>query len=285
MNAGPRAIEALFAGELDIAYVGPSPAINGYVRSEGRALRIVAGACTGGAGLVVPRESGARTASDFVGKTLATPQVGNTQDVALRHWLLKNGQAWVERGGRVRVVPLPQPEQLALFARRKIDGVFTVEPWVTRLIEEGGGRLLVDEAELWPGGRYLTTVLLVATPFLEKHPEIVRAFVAEHLRLTAWIRDHREEALDIMEAEIRRETGVALSRKILENAFRRLEVSTDPLPEALFLAAQRARDMGYLTHLGSDLRGIYELRFLEEAGRKEARRFWDGGERTDGGAP
>ena len=122
-NAGPSAIEAIFAGELDLTYIGPNPAINGYVRSKGEALRIVAGSCSGGAALVVRADGPIKGAGDFAGRTLATPQLGNTQDVAARHWLLERGEDWQERGGRVRVLPLPNPDQLALFRKGDPDAV------------------------------------------------------------------------------------------------------------------------------------------------------------------
>lgn len=143
-NAGPSAIEALFAEQLDLAYIGPNPAINGYIKSKGGALRIIAGAASGGAALVVRADSGINTVKDFNGKRIASPQLGNTQDVALRTWLKENGYQVKEKGGTVQVIPLANPDQLTLFLKKEIDGAWTVEPWVSRLILEGGGRLFLD---------------------------------------------------------------------------------------------------------------------------------------------
>jgi NitT/TauT family transport system substrate-binding protein len=264
-NAGPSAIEAIFAGDLDLTYIGPNPAINGFVRSKGDALRIVAGGCSGGAGLVVRADSPIKGPADFAGRTLATPQLGNTQDVAARAWLLKGGQDWQERGGKVRVVPLPNPEQLALFRKGEIEGAWTVEPWVTRLVQEAGGRILVDEGELWPGRRYVTTHLVVARRFLERHPDVVRAWVAEHVRITDWINANRDEAARRVNDEIRRETSAALPPAILQPAFARLELTDDPVPASLRTSARQASELGFLGRGPVDLTGIYDLRFLNEA--------------------
>jgi len=263
-NAGPSAIEAIFAGDLDLTYIGPNPAINGHVRSQGQALRIVAGGCSGGAGLVVRADSPVKTPADFVGRTLVTPQLGNTQDVAARHWLLRGGQDWQERGGKVRVVPLPNPEQLSLFRKGEVDGAWTVEPWVTRLVQEAGGRILLDEGDLWPGRRYVTTHLIVARRFLDRHPELVRAWIAEHLRITDWINANRDEAARLVNEEIRRETGVGLPPAILQPAFARLELTDDPVPASLVTSAQQAGALGFLGRGRVDLDGIYDLRFLNE---------------------
>jgi NitT/TauT family transport system substrate-binding protein len=263
-NAGPSAIEAIFAGDLDLTYIGPNPAINGHVRSKGEALRIVAGGCSGGAALVVRADRPLRTPADFAGRTLATPQLGNTQDVAARNWLLQGGQDWQERGGKVRVVPLPNPEQLALFRKGEVDGAWTVEPWVTRLVQEAGGRILVDEGDLWPDRRYVTTHLIVARRFLDRHPEIVRAWIAEHLRITDWINANRVEAARLVNEEIRRETGVGLPAAILQPAFARLTLTDDPVPASLATSARQAHALGFLGRGSYDLGGIYDLRFLNE---------------------
>ncbi|MBZ5513724.1 MAG: ABC transporter substrate-binding protein, partial [Acidobacteriia bacterium] len=152
-NAGPSAIEALFAGALDLTYIGPNPAITGYVRSQGEALRIVAGATSGGAALVVRTDSGIQKPEDFHGKKVASPQLGNTQDVALREWLLAHGLQSREKGGDVQVIPIANPDQLTLFMKKEIDGAWAPEPWASRLINEAGGRLFLDERTLWPNGQ------------------------------------------------------------------------------------------------------------------------------------
>jgi NitT/TauT family transport system substrate-binding protein len=263
-NAGPSAIEALFAGELDLAYVGPGPAITGYVRSDGRALRVVAGACSGGAALVVRADAGIEQPADFAGKSLATPQLGNTQDISARFWLIDHGLDWLERGGTVRVLPLANPDQLTLFLKKELDAAWTVEPWVSRLEQEAGGRVFLEEGSLWPGGKYVTTNLVVATPFLEKHPDLVRAWIAEHVAITSWIRENQDEALKLINEEIRRDTGAALPEAILQSSFRRLELTDDPLRDTVRTSADRSFQLGFLGRKPPDVSGLHDLRLLNE---------------------
>ncbi|HHW15730.1 MAG TPA: ABC transporter substrate-binding protein [Firmicutes bacterium] len=258
-NAGPSVIEALFAGELDLSYVGPNPAVNGYVRSRGEALRIIAGATSGGAALVVREGSGIRTAADFHGKRLATPQLGNTQDVAARAWLLKQGYRLRAQGGDVEVLPLKNPDQLALFQKGEIDAAWTVEPWATRLIREGGGRLFLDERDLWPGGRFVTAHVIVSTRFLARHPGIVRRFLRAHVALTQRINARPAEARKRVNGELRRLTGQALPGAVLADAFSRLEVTWDPVSASLFQAADQAYVLGFLGKEKPRLAGIYCL--------------------------
>src|SRR6476619_861809 len=155
-NAGPSAIEALFAGAIDMAYIGPNPTINGYVRSNGEALRIIAGATSGGAALVVRGDSGINGPQDFHGKRIASPQQGNTQDVALRAWLKSNGLKTRDKGGDVVVMPIANPDQLTLFLKKEIDAAWAPEPWASRLVHDAGGRIFLGERTLCPRGQYLT---------------------------------------------------------------------------------------------------------------------------------
>ncbi len=261
-NAGPSVIEALFAGELDIGYIGPNPAINGYVRSGGEALRIVAGATSGGAALVVREGAGLRTAADFHGKRVASPQLGNTQDVAVRAWLLRQGYRLKEKGGDVEVIPLKNPDQLALFLKGEIDAAWTVEPWVSRLIREGHGRLFLDERTLWPEGRFVTAHVIVRTKFLRDHPGLVRLFLRAHVDLTRWINSHLPEAKRRLNNELRRLTGQALPDRVLDDAFTRLDVTYDPVRRSLLGAADSAFELGFLGRERPDLRGIYALELL-----------------------
>src|SRR5215470_3778361 len=170
-NAGPSAIEALFAGAIDMTYVGPNPTISGYVRSQGEALRVVAGSASGGAALVVRADSGITKPEDFHGKRIASPQQGNTQDVALRAWLKSKGFKTRDKGGDVEVVPIANPDQLTLFVKKELDAAWAPEPWASRLVHEAGGRIFLDERTLWPNGQFLTTELVVSTKFLQAHPE------------------------------------------------------------------------------------------------------------------
>jgi NitT/TauT family transport system substrate-binding protein len=263
-NAGPSAIEALFAGQLDITYIGPSPAINGYVKSKGEALRIVAGAVSGGAGLVVRADSGINTVKDFDGKKIASPQLGNTQDVALRGWLKDNGYKVKEKGGTVQVIPIANPDQLTLFLKKEIDGAWAPEPWVSRLILEGNGRLFLDERNIWPDGKFVTTNLVVSTRFLKEHPDLVKKWIAAHVELTDWINKNPEEAKKIINGEIKNETGKALPQNVLDESFKRVDVTYDPIPSSLFQSARWEFEQGFLGREQPDLSSIYDLTLLNE---------------------
>ncbi len=263
-NAGPSAIEALFAGQLDIIYIGPSPAINGYVKSKGEALRIVAGAVSGGAGLVIRADSGISTVKDFDGKKIASPQLGNTQDVALRGWLKDNGYKVKEKGGTVQVIPIANPDQLTLFLKKEIDGAWVPEPWVSRLILEGNGRLFLDERNIWPDGKFVTTNLVVSTRFLKEHPDLVKKWIAAHVELTDWINKNPEEAKRIINGEIKNEIGKALPQNVLDESFKRVDVTYDPIPSSLFKSARWAFEQGFLGREQPDLSNIYDLTLLNE---------------------
>lgn len=263
-NAGPSAIEALFAGALDMIYVGPNPAITGYVRSNGEALRIIAGATSGGASLVVRGDSGINRPEDFRGKRIASPQMGNTQDVALRAWLKSQGLRTRDKGGDVEVLPIVNADQLTLFLKKEIDAAWAPEPWASRLVNEAGGKIFLDERSLWPHGEFLTTELVVSTKFLQSHPDLVRKWLRVHVELTGWINGHSAEAKQILNQQIQKETGKALPSAVLDDSFSRLQVTYDPLREQLFHAAQLAYDAGFLGRQMPDLSHIYDLTLLNQ---------------------
>lgn len=263
-NAGPSAIEALFAGALDMTYIGPNPAISGYVRSNGEALRIVAGATSGGAALVVRNDSGIQKPEDFHGKKIATPQMGNTQDVALRAWLKANRMKTTDKGGDVQVIPLANPDQLTLFVKKELDGAWAPEPWATRLIQEGNGRLFLDERTLWPNGQFITAHLIVRTQFLKEHPDLVKNWIRAHVELTEWINGHLPETKKLLNRQILKETGKALPDAVLDEAFGRLQVTYDPLRASLMNAARSAFDAGFLGRDMPDLSSLYDLSLLNQ---------------------
>jgi NitT/TauT family transport system substrate-binding protein len=263
-NAGPSAIEALFAGAIDMTYIGPNPAISGYVRSNGEALRIVAGATSGGAALVVRNDSGIQKADDFHGKKVASPQMGNTQDVALRAWLKANGLKTTDKGGDVQVIPLANPDQLTLFVKKELDAAWAPEPWATRLIKDGNGRLFLDERTLWPNGQFITAHLIVRTQFLKEHPDLVKNWIRAHVELTEWIGGNLPEAKKLLNQQIQKETGKALPDAVLEEAFGRLQVTYDPLRASLMNAAKSAFDAGFLGREMPDLSKLYDLSLLNQ---------------------
>ena len=263
-NAGPSAIEALFAGAIDMAYVGPNPAINGYVRSNGEALRIIVGASSGGASLVVRGDSGINKAEDFRGKRIASPQMGNTQDIALRAWLKSQGLKTRDKGGDVTVMPIANPDQLTLFVKKEIDAAWAPEPWASRLVHDAGGKIFLDERTLWPRGQFLTTELIVNTKFLQLHPDLVKKWLQAHVELTDWINSHSSDAKRILNQQIQKETGKALAPPVLDDSFSHLQVTYDPLREQLLRAAQLAFDAGFLGRQMPDLSRIYDLTLLNQ---------------------
>lgn len=263
-NAGPSVIEALFAGAIDLAYIGPNPAINGYVRSQGEALRIVAGATSGGAALIVRADSGIQKPEDFHGKKIASPQLGNTQDVALRGWLNGHGLRLREKGGDVQVIPIANPDQLTLFLKKEIDGAWAPEPWASRLIREANGRLFFDERDLWPNKQFVTTHIIVSTKFLKQHRNLVKKWIKAHVELTEWINKNQPEAKRVLNGEIKKETGKALPQPVLDDSFSRLEVTYDPIRSSLFTSAKWAFEAGFLGRERPDLSGIYDLSILNE---------------------
>jgi NitT/TauT family transport system substrate-binding protein len=268
-NAGPSVIEALFAGALDVAYVGPNPTIAGYTRSKGEALRVIAGATSGGASLVVRSASGIQQPNDVHGKRIATPQLGNTQDVAFRVWLLANGMKPREKGGDVQVIPIANPDQLTLFLKGEIDGAWAPEPWASLLVHQAGGRILLDERDLWPNHQFVTANIIVRTEFLRQHPDLVKRWLRAHIELTGWINQNQQEAKRILNEEIQKETRKALPPDVLDDAFSRLEITYDPLRDALLRTAQQAYQLGFLGKEAPNLSGLYDLTLLNEVLREQ----------------
>jgi NitT/TauT family transport system substrate-binding protein len=264
-NAGPTAMEAIFAKSLDLSYVGPNPAINAHLRSRGREIRIVAGACSGGAALVVQPDDRIKKDEDFKGRHVASPQLGNTQDVAARAWLRAKGFNVTQSGGDVFVIPTANPDQLSLFKKGDLDAVWTVEPWVSRIVLEAKGRVYLEEKTLWPdtGGRYVTTHLVSSAKFLETRKDLLKKWIRAHVELTQWIRDHGEEARKLFNDEMKAETGQAMSAQVLERAWNQLELTWDPVSASLFRSAEDAHAVGFLERK-PDLSKIYELQSLNE---------------------
>lgn len=263
-NAGPSIIEGIFGNQIDVAYIGPGPAINGYVKSEGEALRIIAGAASGGAAFVVRQGAGILSERDLAGKKVASPQLGNTQDIALRAWLANAGLKSKEKGGTVTVLPIGNADQLTLFQKGQLDAAWTVEPWVSRLVKEGGGAVLFEESSLWPGGKYATTLLIVRKGFLDEHPDIVRKWVSAHVQITIWINANKPEAIQLFNAELAREIGKPLPEDVVQSSFARLEFTTDPLVKSVREDAKAAYDLGFLGRKKPDLKDLFSLYYLQE---------------------
>jgi NitT/TauT family transport system substrate-binding protein len=255
-NAGPAAIEALFSGAIDATYIGPNPAINGWAQSKGTGLKIIAGSTSGGAGLVVkPSINGP---ADLKGKKIATPQLGNTQDVALRSWLKQNGlNADQQGGGDVSVLPQDNATGLQAFAQGAIDGAWVPEPNLSRMILESNGKLLVNEKDLWPNGQFVTTHLIVTQDFLKKYPETVKKLLQGHIESIKYIQSNNADAQKAANAQLAALTGKPLKDNILAAAFKNLTFTNDPIASSLYTSAQHAQDVGLLKPV--DLKGIYDL--------------------------
>jgi NitT/TauT family transport system substrate-binding protein len=270
-NAGPSAMEAIFARSIDLTYVGPNPAINAHLKSKGEEIRIVAGACSGGAALVVQSDGRIKADADFRGKKIATPQLGNTQDVACRAWLRSKGLKITMTGGDALVLPTANPDQLALFKKGDLDAVWTVEPWVSRLVLEANGEVYLDESSLWKetGGKYVTTHLVSSVKFLKEHPELLKKWIAAHVELTQWINGHPDEAKKILNEEIKAETTKALPAATLDSAWKRLEITYDPVSASLLKSAEDAHRIGFIKDK-PDLSRIYDLKLLSDVLKEKA---------------
>jgi NitT/TauT family transport system substrate-binding protein len=260
-NAGPDVVEAIFTGALDASYIGPNPAINAFIKSEGKAIRIIAGSTSGGAALIV--KPGITTPQQLAGKTLSTPQLGNTQDVALRAWLAEQGlTSTVEGGGDVSILPQPNGDTLTAFIAGNVDGAWVPEPWATRMVEEGGGSVLVDERDLWPDGQFVTTHLIVATAFLEAHPDIVKRLLVGQVTATEFVAGNPEAAQGVVAKAIATLTGSELSAVVLAKAWKNLTFTVDPIASSLATSAAHAKALGLLE--SDELQGIYDLGPLDE---------------------
>ncbi len=236
-NAGPSAMEAILADSIDLTYVGPSPALNAYTKSNGEEIRIVAAAAAGGAALVVQPDSGLKEPAHFRGKTIATPQLGNTQDIACRAWLSNGGLKITQTGGDAFIIPTPNPDQLTLFKNKKLDAVWTVEPWVSRLERDAGGKVLVEQS------KDSITVLVSGVKFLKKKRDLAAKFVRAHRELTEWILSHPDEAKQMVRQELAAETKADVSADLIAQAWKRIVLTNDPSIEEYrhFVAdAQRA---------------------------------------------
>jgi NitT/TauT family transport system substrate-binding protein len=258
-NAGPAEMTALLGGQLDAAYVGPSAALSAFVQSHGEALKIVAGATAGGAELVVKPTIAA--AADLKGKVVATPQKGNTQDVALRFWLKQQGLSANPDGtGDVSVNPQDNATTLDQFKAGHIDGAWLPEPWASRLVLEAGAKVLVDEKDLWPNGQFSTTTLVVSSEFLKKHPDSVKALIDGQIAANQWLTSSAADAQQLVNDQLKKLTGKALTAEAVKRAFSEQTATNDPLAGTLQTSLDHAVATGLLK--ATDLHGIFDLSIL-----------------------
>jgi len=239
-NAGPSAMEAIFAGSIDLTYVGPNPALNAYIRSRGDEIRVLAGAAEGGAALVVAPKANLVRPGDFKGKRVATPQLGNTQDVAARAWLKRQGYRITITGGDVMVLPSANADQFRLFQQGKIDAAWTVEPWVSRLEMEAGGRIFIEQTDA------VTTVLVAAVAFLKKRPELAEKFRAAHAELTTWLVAQPAEAQALVRAGLIAEVKRDVPATLIARSWSRLRFTDRVAPDSFTTLVSDAQSVGFL---------------------------------------
>ena len=268
-NAGPEEVTALLAGALDIGYIGPNPSVNAYVQSQGQAVRVVSGAASGGAYLVVKPEI--TKAKDLVGKKVASPQLGGTQDIALRTWLKEQGlKTDAQGGGDVSIVPQENSLTLDAFKQNQIAGAWVPEPWATRLVTEGGGKILVDEKTLWPGGKFVTTNIIVRTDFLDEHPDVVKQILEGNLAAIDSIKTNRPAAEASVATQIQKITTKPIAPNLVTASFDNIDFTPDPLPQTLQQSAKDAVTVGLLQP-PKKLFKIYDLKVLNQILKAEGK--------------
>ena len=250
-NAGPSAMEAIFAKSIDLTYVGPGPALNAYTKSNGEEIRLIAGAANGGAGLVVQADQNLKAPADFRGKKIATPQLGNTQDISCRAWLTEGGLKITQLGGDAQVLPTQNPDQLGLFKGKKVDGVWTVEPWLSRLEQEASGKVLVEEKDA------ATTVLVSSVRFLNQQRDLVKRFAQAHAELTDWIIKNPDEAQRLIKAELLEETKSDMSPQLIAAAWKRIVFTAEPPRAAVEKFMQNSVKAGFIK-TAPDLSKLFE---------------------------
>lgn len=257
-NAGPAEIQALLAGSIDIAFVGPSPAISGYTQSHNTALKVIAGASSAGVEFVVQANENITSASQLAGKKIADPQKGGTQDVALRYYLQQNGLKSSDQGGNVQIESTDNASILNLFIEGKIDGAWMPEPWATRLQVEGKGKVFLNESSLWPGGQFATTIVVVRQAFYTAHPEIVKNFLTGAVDTVEYIKENPAKAADVANAQIKAITGSPVKSNELTPAFNDLAITYDPLASTITAQATRSYALGFVSSK-PDLSAFYNL--------------------------
>lgn len=257
VDSGPEAIEALFVNSADLAYVGPAPFVNGYVKSGGNGIKIISGAANNGASFVIQKDSTISGPSDLTGKKIAAPFIGNTQDVSLRNYLEQNGLKPAEKGGNVIVYNIANPEIYTIFAKGEIDAAWVPEPTATMLVEQLGGKRLFSEQDLWPNKQFPSVLLVGRADYIEKHPDVVQKFLLGHEQAVQWINQNPDKTETTYIDFYKDHTGKTLPSNIVHNSFSQISFTSDVDSEAIALFAERAYSLGYLGRHGYNLDDIY----------------------------
>ncbi|HJJ21557.1 MAG: ABC transporter substrate-binding protein [Crenarchaeota archaeon] len=256
-DSGPQVIESLFTNSVDIAYVGSGPAINGFLNSENNNVKILSGAASGGASFIVHPNSQINSASDFKGKKIATPQIGNTQDISLRHYLSENNLKPAEKGGSVIIYNISNSDIYTLFVKGDIDGAWVAEPWATVLEVELGGKRLFFEEDLWPNKQFASVLLIGNIDYVKKNPELISKFLVSHKNTADWINDNPIETRIIFNNFLKSYLGKSLSNDIVDISLSNLKITTDPVKDSVYSFAERANELGYLGRNGYDISEIF----------------------------
>jgi NitT/TauT family transport system substrate-binding protein len=265
-SAGPSLIEALFANQIDVAFIGPNPTINGYIVSDGNGLKVISGAASGGAVFVVRNDSGIKSHKDLGNRVFSSPQLGNTQDVALRKYIIESGFKTKENGGNVTVVQASPSDILTLFLKKQIDGAWVPEPWGARLVKEAGGRILVDERTLWPNGKFVTANIIARSDYLKSNPNTIRKFLSANIDETIWLNKNKDMGIKLFNQALKNITGNTIRQDELADAWSRLKFTYDPITSSLLQSANSAYDLGFLAK-GKErpnLSGLYDLTILND---------------------
>jgi NitT/TauT family transport system substrate-binding protein len=270
-NSGTDAGNALLAGSIDATYIGPGPATSLFLESDG-GVAVVSGAVSGGASFVVRTGTGINGPQDLPGKKIAVPGIGNTQDIALRTWLEEEGLTTNDEGGEVSVLEVDNPELPQLFQAGELDGAWEPEPYPSLLVEEGLAEVYIDEADLWPGGEFVTTHLLVNTTYMEEHPEVVRRLVDANVQAIQFLNENPDEAKASAQAELIKAGAPSLDQAVVDSAWEKLTFTWDPVASSLEVGAQNAFDLGYLEENPSNIMDLYRIddlnAILEEQGEQ-----------------
>ena len=256
-DSGPQVIESIFAGSIDIAYVGPGPIINGFLKSDGKDIKILSGAASGGASFIVKSNSGLDSIENFDQKRIASPQISNSQDVSLRYYLASNDLKPVENGGTVFVLNISNPDIYTLFAKGDIDGAWVPEPWATLLVEELDGVRLFNEEKLWPNEQFASVLLIARTDYLENNPVIIQNWIKSHEETVSWINSNPDKSKTIFSEFLKKYMGKSLPPKIIDESFLNLEITSDPIKNSVLTFAERADSLGYLGRTSYNLDGIF----------------------------
>ena len=256
-DSGPQVTESIFAGSVDIAYVGPGPAINGFLKSEHHDVKILSGAASGGVSFIVHPNSKINSAEDFKGKRIAAPQIGNSQDISLRTYLADNGLKPAEKGGSVIILNVPNSDIYTLFAKGDIDAAWVAEPTATLLVQKLNGTRLFDEKDMWPDQKFASVLLIAKEDYVNQHPQVIQKWLEAHQQTIDWINSNPEQTRIIFNQFLKRELGKSLPDKLIDESLSKLQITSDPIVSSIETFAKRADSLGYLGRHGYSLDGIF----------------------------